>query len=209
MPAAEVVASKNLCEWVLKNGIAETWTDAHKMQEGLSLDQKGWKYEVEWKQSEQCDGFGVYACENIPEGAVIRQGIVGQNMTICSSFRDLPKLTPSTFECLENYAAGFGKRSFEDGNNDADQIYFWLPGCGINHSAAYAVAGIGCLATKCPKKGVYDIVSTRPIAKGEELVRDYATAYGKAPLWYEKFVRRNVDRGRMSGAVFVGLNDFV
>ena len=76
-------------------------------------------------------------------------------------------------------------------------MYLWLPGNSRNHTTENP----NCESQK--KSHGYDIVATRDIVKGEELLTNY-TGFGTPPAWFANWIKEEKVE-----SVFKGLNDFV
>ena len=185
----DMIKSGRLCKEILETGIPPSWTSGLKMQSLYTLEEKGYKKKVTWKQSSISeDMIGIFADEPIYKGEVWRHYYHMENIIVFKDTSDLPPLTPSTVEYLEKYV-------FQAHNVCAVLI----PGDSINHSADPNTMSV--LISDTEMLGV----AIRDIAEGEELVIDY-NDFGKPPSWFVDFLQEHNEINVLN---FKGYNDFV
>merc|ERR1712241_455127 len=194
----QLCAKMSMYEKIMSEGIPESWTNTMDMQNQFPTAQaKGWQVDMRWGKSEHLAKIGMkstgaYVMEDVKKGQVLRKGEVGKNLILATKMEDFPKLTETTKYYISNYCAT--SNSASEGNQE---VYLWLPGNSRNHTTENP----NCESVKKPHG--YDIVATRDIAKGEELLTNY-TGFGTPPSWFATWIKDNkVD------SVFKGLNDFV
>lgn len=187
------------------------WDDRIGLQGQWSNEAKGWKVNVEWKETHF--GAGLFALEAIPAGTVLRNGQNGRNLIqfrsvsdiedFCQSDdRDGDSVDRSRLLYVKDYLWGFNTNADERGyelavdSNDEEKIrtkqandrFFgmWIPGNGLNHhlepNTVYRQAEGGT------KVGI-NLVALRAIAPGEELFDDYRR-HGTAPQWLSAFAEK-------------------
>eukprot|EP00121_Abeoforma_whisleri_P002349 Awhi_evm1s2104 len=181
------------------------WNDRVGLQDQWSNKDKGWRVDVEWKQTPY--GAGVFAKQKIKKGTILRIGRNGKNLL---QFRDSAEMrsfcldakgTPnqSRISYTSDYFYGF---RFDSNDDSSSSMWYglWVPGNGLNHSleanTIYQTASDGI------DKGI-DLVAMTDIAEGSELFDDYRR-HGKAPDWAKSFA--NEFGVSMN---FEGCNDFV
>ena len=191
------------------------WSDRIGCQDRLSLTEKGWFVQVDWRPTPF--GAGLFSTQDIPRGTRIRGGIFGVNLKQFNSIaaiEEFCKLDPSSEkdrrEYVKDYLWGFTLSKYTDDlgyplDTQADvedatgtrRIYaMWIPGNGLNHSphpnTIYMESSDGI-----------DLVALSDIPSGSELYDDYRR-HGKAPEWLKKFARiHNISLN------FADCNDFV
>ena len=155
------------------NGIPEPWRDTVEMQAMYSLEEKGYKKKLTWKQSSIDPNFaGVFADEPIREGELIRVTEKDKNMLVFRSKDDLPYLTKTSVKYLASYIGNAG-----------DMCKIFIPGISSNHHAAKANIWI-----KKISDDIVHITARSDIAKGEEMFYDY-NDNGIPPSWLADFAK--------------------
>ena len=91
------MATGKIYNQVLREGIPDSWSDTVALQKQTDNKVKGWNYEVEWKQSTQCDSIGVFAAEDISKGSVLRRGVKGENFMTFTSAGFVSKILSTSF----------------------------------------------------------------------------------------------------------------
>lgn len=188
-----------LISYMLEKGLPESWKDTKECQKLYSAEQKGWKVDVFWDDSTEAPaGAGVFANQEIKAGDILRVGVNGYNIYQFNKATDFPKITETTRRFIGHYVL---KWSDDDhsGNDERDMVFFWLPGCGFNHSLER------CNIINLKSKDGVNLVATKNIAKGEELLSNY-NWYGKPPAWFKKdWLAKHSDLE----CAFPGMNGFV
>ena len=105
-------------------------------------------------------------------------------------------LSETTKYFISNYAGACSTAIID--NNNSKELFLWLPGNTRNHSSE-------CPNTVSVKTSYgYDIIATKNIKAGTEILADYKTEYGPAPEWFKDFIIEN-----KTTAIFQGLNSFM
>ena len=83
-------------------------------------------------------------------------------------------------------------------NNNTKELFLWLPGNTRNHSETKA----NTVSVKTSYG--YDIIATKNIKAGTEILADYKKEYGPAPQWFSEFIVQE-----KTTAIFQDLNSFM
>jgi len=194
------------------------WNDRVGMQAKWINEEKGWKVDVEWKLGPF--GAGLFACQDIPNGTVLRVGKNGVNLVGFQSIKDIESFCGGEAEDREVYNAkltyvkdymwGFSASNTDGRGYDIDtpdnqkkERFFgmWCPGNGLNHNTnpntVYRASANGGT-----DDGI-NLVAISDIKAGDELFDDYRR-HGSAPDWLLQFAKKyNVTLN------FAECNDFV
>jgi hypothetical protein len=180
------------------------WNDRLALQSLWTLKEKGWRVEVEWKETQQF-GVGVFAAEPVAAGSVLRVGRNGRNLI---QFRDTNDILAfcgaggnneyrGRLAYVQDYLWGFHPThtdqrgyptllSSSDFDSHDEQFFgMWLPGNGLNHNTTpntvyQALAG-------GTEEGIA-LLALVDIAEGQELYDDYRR-HGTATMWLKDFAR--------------------
>eukprot|EP00566_Odontella_aurita_P001106 CAMPEP_0113525292 /NCGR_PEP_ID=MMETSP0015_2-20120614/74_1 /TAXON_ID=2838 /ORGANISM="Odontella" /LENGTH=237 /DNA_ID=CAMNT_0000423429 /DNA_START=292 /DNA_END=1005 /DNA_ORIENTATION=+ /assembly_acc=CAM_ASM_000160 len=198
------------------------WNDRIGLQRTWSNNEKGWKVQVEWRQTPY--GAGVFALQDIAAGTLMRQGVNGINLiqflsvdgieTFCKDGTANSAEYDAKLNYVADYMWGFnpnanergydileaGNRKLSPQHEVARFFGMWVPGNGLNHN-------LDPNTVYCPAKGGtgvgIDLVALSDIVEGEELFDDYRR-HGSSPVWLLDFGSRyNVTLN------FAECNDFV
>lgn len=178
------------------------WDNRIDLQSRFSLEEKGWKVQVEWKPSAY--GVGLFAAEDIPNHTVLRVGQVGDNLLRFETADDLTKFAgddASKWRYLQDYLWGLyldtDDQGYPMGNSTRMRVGMWVPGNGLNHNAVpntvYRVVG----------ETEIHLVALAGIKEGDELWDDYRR-HGVAPKWLKEIA--NAEKLTLN---FPDCNDFV
>ena len=194
------------------------WNDRVGMQSKWTNEEKGWKVDVEWKLGPF--GAGLFACQDIPNGTVLRVGKNGVNLVGFQSIKDIEsfcggeakdkEVYNSKLNYVKDYMWGFSASNTDEQGYDIDtsdnemkeRFYgMWCPGNGLNHNTnpntVYRASANGGT-----NDGI-NLVAIRDIKAGDELFDDYRR-HGSAPDWLLQFAKQyNVSLN------FAECNDFV
>jgi len=194
------------------------WNDRVGMQAKWTNKEKGWKVDVEWKLGPF--GAGLFACQDIPNGTILRVGKNGVNLVGFKSIEDIEsfcggeaedkEVYNSKLNYVKDYMWGFSASNTDDRGYDIDtpdnqekERFFgmWCPGNGLNHNTnpntVYRASANGGT-----DDGI-NLVAIRDIKAGDELFDDYRR-HGSAPGWLLQFAKQyNVTLN------FAECNDFV
>lgn len=191
------------------------WSDRIGSQNRLSLEEKGWHVDVEWKSTPY--GAGLFSKQDIPKGTVLRTGIFNVNLIQFASAEEIDQFCKLDIDkeidrrnYVKDYLWGFTSSRYTDGSGypldpEADvidltgtrRIYaMWIPGNGLNHHENPNTIYVES------QQGI-DLVALSDISSGDEMYDDYRR-HGLAPDWLKEFSRmHNVTLN------FAGCNDFV
>ena len=195
----DTIATMSSVDWDDRIGLQGKWPNADK----------GWKVEVEWKQTPF--GAGLFAAQDIEPETVLRVGKNGKNLMQFRSVSDIERFcrgaqgsaTDAEYRARIGYvsdylwgfdpnadAQGYEVAGDPAGGGDARPLaprFFgmWIPGNGLNHrlepNTVYRPAAGGT------DEGI-NLVSLCAIKRGEELFDDYRR-HGRAPDWLLAFAR--------------------
>jgi len=175
---------------IMEHGIPKSWCDTLTMQSLYSLEEKGFKKKVVWKQSTVVNGsIGLFADEFIQKGEIYRINTDKKNMIVLNSEKDVPPLTDSTIEYLSNYL-------FQVEGLCALAI----PGSSVNHS----LEKNNHTAIRTPDNELVSI-ATKNIPKGGEILSNYED-WGIPPSWLIDFAKKHDILENMG---FKDYNDYV
>lgn len=207
------------------NAHSVDWDDRIGMQSAWTNMEKGWKVEVDWRETPF--GAGLFAAQDIPSGTLLREGNNGINLIQFHSIEDIETFCKgdgdsgtaayhSKLSYVKDYMWGFNPNADGEGydivddktagklsaEHEAERFFgMWVPGNGLNHSPSpntvYRPAINGGTDV-----GI-DLVALRDIREGEELFDDYRR-HGSAPAWLLKFASKN-----NVSLNFAECNDFV
>jgi len=189
------IATMSSVDWDDRIGLQRKWPNANK----------GWKVEVEWKQTPF--GAGVFAAQDIEPETVLRVGQNGMNLMQFRSVDDIEAFcrgaqgsaTDTEYRARVGYvsdylwgfdpnadARGYEVVRQENSRPLAPRFFgMWIPGNGLNHrlepNTVYRPAAGGT------DEGI-NLVALSPIKRGEELFDDYRR-HGRAPDWLLAFAR--------------------
>lgn len=96
---------------------------------------------------------------------------------------------------ISNYAGACSDVIID--NNNTKELFLWLPGNTRNHSETPNTVSV-------KTSYGYDIIATKKIKAGTEILADYKTEYGPAPEWFSKWIIEN-----KTTAIFENLNNFM
>jgi SET domain len=204
-----VESLQSLRHHLAKDSKQGLWNDRLALQSLWTLQEKGWRVAVEWKETQHC-GVGVFATEPVRAGSVLRVGRNGRNLI---QFKDTSEILAfcgaegndeyrGRLAYVQDYLWGFNpthtdQRGYPTQQSSSDHTdsdfhderFFgmWLPGNGLNHSTTpntvyQALAG-------GTEEGIA-LLALVDIAKGHELYDDYRR-HGSAPIWLKDFARTN------------------
>jgi len=186
---------------IMAEGIPERWTNTVNMQNEFENAQaKGWQVNMRWGKSEHLaaidmESVGAYVMQDVKKGEVLRKGEEGKNLIIARKMEDFPKLTENSKYFISNYAGACSDVIVD--NNNTKELFLWLPGNTRNHSLTPNTVSV-------KKSYGYDIIATKNIKAGAEILADYKKEYGPAPEWYSKWIIEN-----KTTAIFQDLNSFM
>ena len=184
------------------------WNDRIRLQDHYSLEEKGWKVQVDWRPTPF--GAGLFAKECISAGTVLRTGVIGVNLKEFASIAEIdafcqqgrgPEEVTARRDYVKDYLWGFNKKADSRGYDQLDPApdrFFgmWIPGNGLNH----------CMDPNTvykPTSAGIDLVALEDIAVDDELFDDYRR-HGNSPDWLKQFAaQHNVTLN------FADCNDFV
>ena len=83
------------------------WNDRIGLQDRFTLEEKGWKVQVDWRSTPY--GAGLFSTQDIEAGEILRRGILGVNLKEFTSIADIDDFCRTSGETTE--IAG-------DSNND-------------------------------------------------------------------------------------------
>ena len=175
---------------IMLHGIPESWRDTLTMQSMYSLEEKGWKKKVKWKESTVINGsIGAFANEDIKEGEVTRKYKDRVNMIVIRNPEDFPPLTNITREFLPNYLFQVG-----------GIVAIAIPGTSTNHSKERQNVRI----VKISDDELHDI-AIKDIKEDEEIFGNYED-FGTPPNWVLTFAKNH---DMLKDMTFKGYNDYV
>jgi len=190
-----------IAQLTASNKCAAFWNDRIALQNRFSNREKGWQVEVEWKSS--AFGVGLFACENVCAGTLLRVGKIGSNLMEFTCIEDVEQfLTPSSdqeeykakLNYFSDYTYGLSRRK----NDSNDRfIGMWVPGFGLNHHTSPNVV------QRTDDLGCIHLYALMDIKKGEEMFEDYRL-FGSAPEWLRDFASNHNIR-----LTFQNCNDYV
>ena len=189
------------------------WDDRIGLQDRFSLEEKGWKVDVDWRATPY--GAGLFSKQDIPAGTLLRKGILGVNLKgfassdeiyeFCESDQAEPAEFTARLEYVKDYLWGFSKQADERGyaisdspKDNGDDRFFgmWIPGNGLNHNE------VPNTVYKATPEGI-DLVALVDIQKDDELFDDYRR-HGTSSQWLKDFaIKHNVTLN------FADCNEFV
>ena len=183
-----VLGLQEVCDNFRKEGVPAFWIDRFKMQNAYSLEAKGWKVQVNWKESSITGaGVGVFVGEDVEKGQLIREAITGKNLIRLRNKSDLPK-NPSSV--TKNYFTNYCSQV-------DDFTYIYLPGNCKNHSTDPNTI------LKVADEETLHLVACKDMKAGMELTGDYY-ACGEPPKYLTDFAAiHKID------LLFSGYNSFM
>lgn len=173
------------------------WDDRGGIQQRWDNIEKGWKVDVEWKETQY--GIGLFARQDMEKDIIIR---VGKNENNLLQFRSEDEILAfcgggkddNEYHARLRYAKDYiwGQPLVTDDAGypqpGTDWFYgMWVPGNGLNHNKAPNTV----YRTQPGDSGSTDIqlVALTSISAGDELVDDYRR-HGTAPGWLKDFAER-------------------
>lgn len=199
---------------IMDNIKGSDWENRIALQSKWSNREKGWQVNVEWKTTPI--GVGLFCCEDIPAGTILRIGTNGYNLMQFRNVQDIEafcqegnddKECQARLNYVKDYLWGYSPNNTDEQGYDlspsstCDRFFgMWIPGNGLNHSpnpnTVYRTRKGGT------EEGIV-LVSLCDIAAGEELYDDYRR-HGQAPQWLFDFAQ-----SKQVTLNFAGCNDFV
>lgn len=174
---------------------AVDWDNRIALQQMWKNEEKGWKVEVEWKDTPF--GIGLFAKQDIGAGTTLRRGVTGCNLKQFTSVEEIeafcqsgvhPNEYDARLRYVSDYLWGFTTQGTNPGgyppkDQSQDEKYrfygMWIPGNGLNHDAhpntVYRTSPDGI-----------DLVALVDVSSGSELFDDYRR-HGQAPQWLLDF----------------------
>ena len=175
---------------IMMNGIPNTWCDTLNMQSLYTLEQKGWRKKMIWKQSTVLHGsIGVFADEDIQNGETVIRYTNMKNLIVLKSADDIPPLTKSTIEYFSNYVF-----------QTEDVCALCIPGSSVNHDKSRANNTLVKIS-----ENELAVIATKDIRKGEEFLGNYSR-YGAPPKWLVDYAE---EHNIWESLTFKGYNDYV
>ena len=200
------------------------WNDRIGLQDRFTLEEKGWKVQVDWRSTPY--GAGLFSTQDIEAGEILRRGIIGVNLKEFTSIADIDDFCRTSGETTEragdsnndtghkaklgyikDYLWGFNKDADDRGydkttqsppSSESSSTFFgmWIPGNGLNHKETPNTV------YKATEDGI-DLVALVDIRADDELFDDYRR-HGTSSPWLKEFASiHNVTLN------FADCNDFV
>ena len=188
-----------LYDYIKKNGPPDSWQNTETLQACYTLEEKGWKVKVAFKQCQY--GLGVFADQDITKGTVLRTMESGKTLIIFYE-NDVNNFSDNAIKYISHFAHSVIDETDPNLNNHIfkNSVQLCIPGVNMNHSVdnncrwGYDESG----------KGISCIIATSDIKCGDELLNDYNEfGGGQAPAWYAKLIREKGLNG-----VFKDLSNF-
>jgi len=194
------------------------WDDRIALQKKWSNAEKGWQVDVEWLPTAATGGVGLFARQDVPEGTVLRVGVLGVNLLQFRSIRDIrgrfldiasnagednnSEEYRARVRYVKDYLWGFDPIADERGypvaaeprsSNEDDEEEEEAD----RRFLGMWIPGNGLNHSSDPNT-VYrstdhgiDLVALEPIKRGEELYDDYRRHGSRAPDWLRDFARNH------------------
>lgn len=184
------------------------WKDRIGLQDRFTLEEKGWKVNVDWRSTPY--GAGLFSKQDIKAGTLLRRGILGINLKEFASTEAIYEFCNSgdssefgaRLEYVKDYLWGFSKQTDERGyalseEGEEDRFFgMWIPGNGLNHNE------VPNTVYRATPEGI-DLVALVDIAADDELFDDYRR-HGTSSQWLKEFaIQHNVTLN------FADCNEFV
>ena len=178
----------------LRTATAVDWDNRIALQKLWSNSEKGWRVEVEWRNTPY--GVGLFAAQDISGGTILRTGIIGCNLMQFTTVDDIQAFCEisideydSRLRYVSDYLWGFTtcgtdeKGYLVNSHQDEENRFYgmWIPGNGLNHDE-------NPNTVYCTTKDGIDLVALQHIESGSELYDDYRR-HGQAPDWLLEFAR--------------------
>jgi hypothetical protein len=212
---------------VLDDNVTLDWNDRIGIQNSYTLKQKGWKRNVEWKETPY--GAGLFANKYIPKGAILRVGILDVNLKQFTSVEDIDAFchqktsdeevndNDDDVHARRNYVKDYLYGFYYDTDENGYYLDFGKPESSVDDDESEQNRrligmwgpGNGLNHNEHPNAmyvatdvGI-NLIAMKDIETGTEIVDDYRR-FGRSPKWLKPFAEEhNVT------LVFEGSNDFV
>ena len=174
------------------------WNDRIGLQDRFSLEEKGWKVQVNWRSTPY--GAGLFSKQNIKSGTILRKGILDINLKEFTSIDDIDdfcrdgetdrEMDKAKLDYVKDYLWGFSRRNTDDRGYDnsenptseSDRFFgMWIPGNGLNHNENPNTV------YKATADGI-DLIAIEDIQIDDELFDDYRR-HGTSSVWLKEFAR--------------------
>ena len=121
----------------MKNTLAARldWNDRIGLQDRFTLEEKGWKVQVDWRSTPY--GAGLFSTQDIEAGKILRRGILGVNLKEFTSIADIDDFCRTSGEPAERVGESKNKNNSNNNNSghkaklDYVKDYLW----GFNRDA--------------------------------------------------------------------------
>jgi len=157
----------------LTEGIPDFWADGIQMQNAYSLEAKGWKVQIAWRESTITGaGTGCFVEEDVNKGQLLRVAQTGKNLIRLREESDLPKnMSSITKNYFSNSCAQID-----------DFVFILVPGNGFNHSSDPNVEAI------VADEETLHVLAVKDMKAETELSWNHDT-FGEPPQYLKEFAK--------------------